>query len=441
MTTCLQFISLTRTHQRLALLALLCLAMLPMAVLAATEATPPVSRREARVLEDVHALSLTNAAAAIAVMKDRAPRDTGSAWHFTLGNLYVQVDDLAQAEQAYLKALEITPDFLAARINLGRVFLMREQPEDAIRVYLALTREGLADAETMLLLGHALLMREHWLSAENAYRQTLLLEPGHPEALRGLVQCLMRQERLREAQALLNEWLDAEPERKELWTFVANLRLALDKPDAALVALESALRLGLTDADMLATMGDLYMNRSQYEKAMARYESSFSGPDLAVDRLLRAAQAALGADRPDDAERLLALLDKQHDKVDLGIAESHHRAIKRLRARLALLRDDGQRAAEIAEALLQRSPTDADALMLLGEARHRIGEIEAAAMAYERAARLPGWEAQARIRHAQVEIERENYQHAAELLEAAQQVDPQPHVARYLEQVRRLADR
>ena len=60
-------------------------------------------------------------------------------------------------------------------------------------------------------------------------------------------------------------------------------------------------------------------------------------------------------------------------------------------------------------------------------------------MTCERAARVKGFEADALVRHAQIEVRRERYGRAAELLENAQVFQNQPHVGRYLEQVRRLA--
>ena len=59
-------------------------------------------------------------------------------------------------------------------------------------------------------------------------------------------------------------------------------------------------------------------------------------------------------------------------------------------------------------------------------------------MLYERAASTEGSEAEALVRQAQIEVERERYGRAVELLEASLVFDDAPHVTRYLEQVRRL---
>jgi tetratricopeptide (TPR) repeat protein len=431
---------------RVSLCRLGCIGLLalcaPGARAAAQDAVPPAgSRREARMLEQAQALASTNAVAALTFMEGQALSEAGAAWHFMLGNLRAQTDRSALAVKSYEKALELFPSFRAAKINLGRVHLLREQPEPALDIYRSLMREGPVDAEVLLLLGHAALMAEHWLSAENAYRQVLLLNPGEPDALRGLIQCLMRQERWREAEALLREWLSVEPQRGELWAYLANVRLALDRTESALVALESARRLGRADADMLATLGDLYMNREQYEDAMIRYTEAFAGREISADRLMRAARAYVAADRVTEAEQLLAQWERRK-RVSGSAPESaaQRRVVALVRMEIAMARAEFASAQRMGETLLPQNPLDGDLLLLLGDAYRQTDDGEKAALFYERAARLPEYEASARIRHAQMEIERKRYRAAAQLLEDAQRFDPQPHIARYLSQVRRLAE-
>ena len=114
------------------------------------------------------------------------------------------------------------------------------------------------------------------------------------------------------------------------------------------------------------------------------------------------------------------------------------RKLLRLEARQAYLSGDRKAALMAYERLLEEHPLDGDALIALGDLHREAGELEEAMMAYERAARTSGKEAQAFVRQAQVEVERERYAKAVERLEAAQTIDPRPNVACYLEQVRRL---
>ena len=137
---------------------------------------------------------------------------------------------------------------------------------------------------------------------------------------------------------------------------------------------------------------------------------------------------------PIEAERLL----QQARKSAFFLSPDQRRKLLRLEARQAYLRGDRKTALKAHERLLEEHPLDGDALIALGDIHREACALEEAMMAYERAARISGKEAEALVRQAQVEVERERYAGAVERLEAAQAMDPRPNVARYLEQVRRL---
>ena len=80
-------------------------------------------------------------------------------------------------------------------------------------------------------------------------------------------------------------------------------------------------------------------------------------------------------------------------------------------------------------------------MLALADLHLAAGCTEAAGMMLERAGRVEGLDARALVRQAQLEVEQGRFRAAVSLLGSAQAFDEQPHVARYLEQVRRLATR
>ena len=84
-------------------------------------------------------------------------------------------------------------------------------------------------------------------------------------------------------------------------------------------------------------------------------------------------------------------------------------------------------------------PLDGEALILLGQHSSRAGEIEKAIFYYERAASLEKFEADAKVRHAQLLVKTGNYADALPLLRRAQQLKPRDNIQDYLEQVERVA--
>ncbi len=91
------------------------------------------------------------------------------------------------------------------------------------------------------------------------------------------------------------------------------------------------------------------------------------------------------------------------------------------------------------EEIVARDPLDGEALILLGQHCIRAGNTEKAIFYYERAESLEKFEADAKVRHAQLLVGSGQYDEALPLLRRAQQIDPRENVQKYLEQVERVA--
>jgi Flp pilus assembly protein TadD len=95
--------------------------------------------------------------------------------------------------------------------------------------------------------------------------------------------------------------------------------------------------------------------------------------------------------------------------------------------------------AAVLEEIIKLDPLDGEALMLLGQHYARNGEPDKGIFHYERAAGIESFEANAKVRHAQVLVSMGRYADALPLLRRAQEVRPREDVARYIEQVDRIA--
>jgi tetratricopeptide (TPR) repeat protein len=84
-------------------------------------------------------------------------------------------------------------------------------------------------------------------------------------------------------------------------------------------------------------------------------------------------------------------------------------------------------------------PLDGQALILLGQHCGRSGDVEKAVFYYERAEGLEQFEADAKVRHAQLLVGQGNYAEALPLLRRAEELKPREDVRKYLEQVERFA--
>jgi len=401
---------------------------------AANPFEPTVTQEEADLLQEAVDLRETDAEGAIVLLEAYGDEDRSPAIDFALGNFRYQAGRLEKAAEAYRAAIAKLPLFRGALNNLGRVYLVQENLPGAVATFQSLVRDGQGDADTLLLLGHALLLQGRPVAAEGAYRQSLTLRADGPEATRGLLKCLIEQDRNREVLALAREQIAREPGDAALWSLRANAHLALGEIAAAVTSIEAARRLGLAEGGLLATLGDVYLNRQQPRDAVAAYEDAFAVESPSVDRMLRAAEGLLLSGDLDASARFLG-----QAKTGEGMTSRQRRRHFRLGARLAQARGERDTARRQYEALAREDPLDAEALLALADMDRDDGDEGRAALLYERAARIEGSEARALLRHGQLEVDRGRYREAIVLLESAQAFDPRPHVARYLEQVRRLA--
>lgn len=398
---------------------------------------PTVSRTESEWLSKAKGISGTNLVAAISFLEEKIDSDTSAALDFAVGNFYFQNDQLEDAVEAYQEALEKFPLFKNSIGNLGRIYLLQDKPSATIDLYRKLVENGVASAETYMMLGRAHLLEENYISAENAFRQTLLLAPGEDKAKRGLAKCLLQQERHKESQAVVSELLPKNPQDAELWSLRANIALALDNPGAALVAIESARRIGEADADMLSTLGDIYLNRQQPESALEAYKASFSQHPPSFDRFAKIVEALLSIGSPKRAEEMF---EKSDSFLEDEQTEEQQAKLLQLKADIARQSDNNQEAFRLYERALEMEPMNGDTLLSLAELEWDADRLERAIINCERAARIEGREADALVMQAQIEVERENYSEAVELLERAQSFEDQEHVERYLNQIRELAE-
>jgi tetratricopeptide (TPR) repeat protein len=392
----------------------------------------------AAAIDRALSVGATNVTAALDALDAADPARGDPAAGYVRGHLLEQDGRLDEAAVALRAALALAPGFQKARAGLARVELLRNDPRAAVDLCAELVRGHAASADDLLVMGHALLALGRWVSAESAYRQCLLSRPDDRGALEGLARALLEQERYAECAALLRERLDEDWMRGDLWALAAHARLALGDSEGAIAALESADRLGLAAPDALATLGDLYLSIGQAEQAAAVYTALCARVPESRTYARRAAEGLLMLG---DATAAAPFLERAHAAVPAGADDrDERRALLRLDARMAQQTGRADDASGSYRELLRDDPLDAAAMLALGDIERDAGRPAAAAMQYERAARVAGYEARALTRLARTAVEDGRYREAVGILERAQAFDERADVARYLAQVRRLAD-
>ena len=390
---------------------------------------PVISSETAETLNRVQSVAETNLASAITQMENYSRDDAGAAVIFTLGNFYLRDGQLDKARDAFTRALQKHSDFEQAQQNLGHVAFLQEQYDDAIAIFQKLISEGSGSAEVYLMLGHALVLTDHPVAAENAYRNAMTLQLENPAAKQGLLRALIAQERYPEASKLLDELMLKNPEAGELWTLKANLALALGKDIEALTALESARRLGVTDNTMKLLLGDLYFNRRLYDEALNLYLNVTDAKPVSVTHLLNAARGFVEAGQPGKARELLKIMKDQKNPVLLEIEGDIAHADGNLKV-----------AADKYDAVLKEEPLNGTVLIKSGKLAEERGEAEKADILYRRAESDQSAKLDALLSRARLYAGQGKYAEAIPLLESALAVDDKPYIRDYLQAIQSAAE-
>lgn len=398
---------------------------------------PKLSPDERLTLEKIYPLIASNPAQAISELELAAKPGATAMFDFVLGNLYFQRDDAVNAGKWYGLAVQKFPSYRRAHKNLGLIQIRDGKYDLAVHSFTKMIELGGGDALSYGLLGHAYAAKQDYLAAEAAYRNALLLQPDNPDWRLGLARTIFKQQKYEEAAALLNVLLEKSPDKAEFWMLQANAYVGMKQPLKAAENLEVVYRLGKATPESLNLLGDLYVNESQLELAANAYLRAIeAGPGQPPTKALRAAEVLSTRGGMVQAKTVLAAIDQQ---LAAQSSDEDRRKALKLRARLALADGDGAEAVKVMEQVVAQDPLDGDALMLIGGHYAKQGDPDRALIYFERAANLEAFEAQAKARQAQVLVQKAKYSEALPLLKRSQEIKPSEEIARYIEQVERLA--
>ncbi len=135
--------------------------------------------------------------------------------HMNFGTVQRDRQQLWPAEQSFRKAIELQPDFALAYLNLGNL-LADSLDFAAASAALQKARElDPTDANAHLRFGDMALKRRQFDQAERAYRDALEASPGKPEALYGLGEAHRLQRRSADAERAYRKAIELRPDYAE----------------------------------------------------------------------------------------------------------------------------------------------------------------------------------------------------------------------------------
>ena len=398
-------------------------------------AEPEITAEERLILPEVLELMESNPQAAVQLLEQRVGDGSSAALDFLLANLYFQNDAQEPAIRSYRAALEKFPDFRRAHKNLGLLYVQRGDFPKALEHLTRAVELGDRDGRNYGLIGHSYINVENYLAAEIAYRNAVLQQPNVKDWKLGLARALLALEHYKDAIALFDGLIAADPEDATAWMLQANAYIGAEQPLAAAVNLEAVHMMGKAQASSLVLLGDIYMNEGMSDLAKIAYLEVIEQDQGATQfrTAYRAADLLIRTHSFDAASEILRSIDGRYAKL----TNDEQLDVLTLKAKVARGKGRDAEAAKLLESIAKRDGTRGDALLELAAYHQGQGSIERALLFVERAQKLEGYEYPALLRQAQLLVSGKDYAKAATVLRRALQIKSEPRVERFLASVER----
>jgi len=399
---------------------------------------PRVTPDEVKILEKIRPLMAQELPKAESTLVKAMKPDCSAILDFTLGGIRFQQDQMAAALADFRKAVEKFPSFRRAWRNIGLIEARDGRYDEAIRAFTRMIELGGGDSYSYGLLGFAYASKTDYQAAETAYRSALLLQPDNTDWRLGLTRCVYKQGKFQDAASLLDVLIERYPDKTEFWLLQAQAYLGMKRPLDAAANLEALALLGKASVDSLHDLGDLYVGENLLDLASRAYVRAIDADaQQPLARPLRGAETMTARGALAETKQIT---NRIREVWSGRMEEADRRRLLKVEARLGMAEGGGDaETARILEEIVALDPLDGEALLLLGQYHARQGEPDRAILDFERAESIEAFEVNARIRHAQVLVGMGRYADAVPLLRRAQEIKPRDDIARYLDQVDRIA--
>ena len=340
-----------------------------------------------------------------------AGEDVSASVLYVIGMIYFAMEQYVPAEAALKAALIPLPDYLRVHEGLGLLYVRTEDYAQARAHLIRAAELGLNTAALHSTLGYINTQAKNWWGAASAFQQALAIQNDNRNWQTGLLQALNETQQYAAGLALVEQMLQGEPNDPDLWLYRAHMSLNADRRESALTSLETAMRLGEDSVANKQVAATLHIERGSIGRAVELLKSA-SSEDLDF-QFIEQTLAWLGnEDEWDYFRELLASADERRATLN---------AVQRsslLTRRSSLQLHDGNRPAAMAslQEAVELDASNAEALMMLGQAYRDERDYARAELMFQRASTFDLQREKALISLAQLAIDQQNFERALTLL-------------------------
>ncbi len=377
--------------------------------------------------------------AAIQKLLDSDLVEKSPALLFSLGNFQFEEGKRAEALAYLEKALKLFPNFRDAHRNLAMLKIQTEAYDEAeshLKRAIELgSQEGLAYG--LLAYCHG---RKNRLQASLAsYRMAQVTMPDEIQWKLGEAHALQSLGEASKALSIYDELIEKRPEDESLWINQSNNYTQTHNDIAAIAHLEFAKRMSQLSAANLLVLGHMYLQQDLSADALNNYQAAIATGDVSLTAAVEALTAFTYRWRWAEAKAFGESCSKRYgEQLKAPEPVAARSAFERAMALIELETGDAKVGAKRIETLLEKDPTDIDAIILLAKFRKNSGDIEEALLLLEQAAAFPEKRALALRSRGELLVNQGRYEEALAALRESHELEPSEALREYMVAVEEL---
>ena len=220
------------------------------------------------------------------------------------------------------KAIEVNPDYLAARYELVSVLVAKGDYDPATAQIAAIRKVSKADARGYYFEALIAAKKGDLAAARDSIQQVLKASPNHAPSLLLAAEIELRAKQYNSAQGYLRLALQNAPNSVYVQRLLAVTYLRLGSPARAVEVLQQPLSRGSRDPQLMAVAGEAYLAVGDFSKAEQYFAQTAALQPTNADVRTRLGQVRLAEGETDSAIRDLeaaSQLDPNVSQADLAL--------------------------------------------------------------------------------------------------------------------------
>jgi tetratricopeptide (TPR) repeat protein len=194
--------------------------------------------------------------------------------HYGMGNVFLKKEDWDKAISHYQSALQIKPDYVEARGNLGLALFKEGKTDEAITQFQIALQLHPGYADALFNLGNVFLQKKRLDEAITYYKNGLQTQPDNADAHGNLGIALFETGKVDEAIVQFRIALQIKPNDAEANYNLGNALRETGKMDEAISRLQTALQIKPNYAAAHFFLGKAFTKEGQMDKAIAQYQQT-----------------------------------------------------------------------------------------------------------------------------------------------------------------------